>query len=153
MSQYTNFLVEMGRVMTGQSTIEPESTDKRFNDEMWKKNPFYHMYLQTYLTWQKSLNGFINDADLGKKDADRARFVFSLFADAVAPTNTLLGNPAAMKKMYETGGTSLVKGLTNMLEDLAKNGGMPSQVNMQAFQVGKDLATTPGAVVLQERCA
>ncbi len=144
---YTNFMLEMGRVMTGQSTVEPDAKDKRFADEVWKTNPFYRMYLQTYVTWQQSLNAFLNDADLDKKDADRARFVLSLFADTVAPTNTLLGNPVAMKQMYETGGASLVKGLTHMLEDLANNGGMPSQVNMKAFQVGKDLALSPGAVV------
>ncbi len=149
LKHYTNFMLEMGRVMTGQSTVEPDAKDKRFTDEVWKTNPFYHMYLQTYLTWQQSLNAFINDADLDKKDADRARFVLSLFADTVAPSNTLLGNPAAMKKMYETGGASLVRGLTHMLEDLANNGGMPSQVNMKAFQVGKDLATSPGAVVFK----
>src|SRR6266568_2101564 len=146
---YSNFMLEMGQVMTGQSTIEPDAKDKRFTDEAWKTNPFYRMYMQTYLTWQQSLNAFIEDANLDKKDADRARFVLSLFADTVAPTNTLLGNPAAMKKMYETGGASLVKGLTHMLEDLANNGGMPSQVDMKAFQVGKDLGISPGAVVFK----
>jgi polyhydroxyalkanoate synthase subunit PhaC len=149
LKHYTNFLLEMGRVMTGQSTVEPDAKDKRFTDEVWKTNPFYHMYLQTYLTWQQSLGAFIDDADLDKKDADRARFVLALFTDTVAPSNTLLGNPAAMKKMYETGGASLVKGLTHMLEDLANNGGMPSQVNMKAFQVGKDLGLSPGAVVFK----
>jgi polyhydroxyalkanoate synthase len=101
------------------------------------------------MTWQQSLGAFIDDADLDKKDADRARFVLGLFTDTVAPSNTLLGNPAAMKQMYETGGASLVKGLTHMLEDLANNGGLPSQVNMKAFQVGKDLALSPGAVVFK----
>ncbi len=149
LKHYTNFMLEMGRVMTGQSPVEPDAKDKRFTDEAWKTNPFYRMYLQTYVTWQQSLNAFINDADLDKKDADRARFVLSLFADTVAPTNTLLGNPAAMKQMYETGGASLVKGLTHMLEDLANNGGMPSQVDMKAFQVGKDLGISPGAVVFK----
>ncbi len=149
LKHYTNFMLEMGRVMTGQSTVEPDAKDKRFTDEAWKTNPFYHLYLQSYLTWQQSLGAFIDDADLDKKDADRARFVLSLFTDTVAPTNTLLGNPAAMKKMYETGGASLVKGLTHMLEDLANNGGMPSQVNMKAFQVGKDLGISPGAVVFK----
>ncbi len=149
LKHYTNFLLEMGRVVTGQSTVEPDAKDKRFRDEMWKTNPFYHAYLQTYLTWQQSLNAFINDADLEQKDADRARFVLSLFTEAVAPTNTLLGNPAAMKKMYETGGASLVRGLTHMLGDLANNGGLPSQVDMKAFQIGKDIVTTPGAVVFK----
>jgi polyhydroxyalkanoate synthase len=149
LKHYTNFLLEMGRVATGKSTIEPGARDKRFTDEMWKTNPFYRTLLQTYLTWQQSLGAFINDADLDKKDAERARFVLSLYVDAVAPTNTLLGNPAAMKKMYETGGTSLVRGLTHMLEDLANNGGLPSQVDMKAFEVGKDLAISPGAVVFK----
>ena len=149
LKHYTNFMLEMGRVFTGQSTAEPDAKDKRFLDEAWKTNPFYHLYLQTYLTWEQSLNAFIDDTDLDKKDADRARFALSLFADTVAPTNTLLGNPAAMKKMYETGGASLVRGLTHMLEDLANNGGMPSQVDMKAFQVGKDLGISPGAVVFK----
>lgn len=145
----TNFLFEMGRVVTNQSTIEPDAKDKRFLDELWSTNPFYHLYLQTYLTWRQSLNAFIDDAGLEKKDAERARFALSLYVEAMAPTNTLLGNPAAMKKMYETGGASLVKGLTHMLEDLASNGGLPSQVDMQAFQVGKDLAISPGSVVFK----
>ncbi len=149
LKHYTNFLLEMGRVMTGQSTVEPGAKDKRFTDEVWKTNPFYRALLQTYLTWQQSLGAFIDDADLGKKDAERARFVLSLYVDAVAPSNTLLGNPAAMKKMYETGGTSLVRGLTHMLEDLANNGGLPSQVDMKAFEPGKDLATSPGVVVFR----
>ncbi|HEV2580408.1 MAG TPA: alpha/beta fold hydrolase, partial [Ktedonobacteraceae bacterium] len=149
LKHYTNFLLEMSRVMTGQSTVEPDAKDKRFVDPVWKTNPFYRMALQSYLTWRESLNGFINDSELGKKDAGRARFVLSLFTEAVAPTNTLLGNPAAMKKMHETGGASLVRGLTHMIEDLANNGGLPSQVDMKAFQVGKDLATAPGAVVFK----
>src|SRR5260370_8768820 len=138
-------MLEMGRVMTGESSVERGGKDKRFTDEGWRTNPYYHALLQTYLTWQQSFNAFINDADLDKKDADRARFVLSLFADTVAPTNTLLGNPAAMKKMYETGGASLVKGLTHMLENLANNGGMPYQVNMKAFQVRKALRISPAA--------
>src|SRR5205085_5152319 len=149
LKHYTNFLLEMGREVTGQSSVEPDAKDKRFTDEVWKTNPSYRALLQTYLTWQQSLGAFIDDADLDKKDADRARFVLGLFTGTVAPSNTLLGNPAAMKQMYETGGASLVKGLTHMLEDLANNGGLPSQVNMKAFQVGKDLALSPGAVVFQ----
>src|SRR5438876_5676955 len=149
LKHYTNFLLEMGRLMTGQSTVGPDAKDKRFADEVWKTNPFYRALLQTYVTWQQSLGAFIDDADLDKKDADRARFVLGLFTDTVAPSNTLLGNPVAMKQMYETGGASLVKGLTHMLEDLANNGGMPSQVNMKAFQVGKDLGLSPGAVVFK----
>ena len=149
LKHYTDFLTEMGRVATNQSTIKPDSKDKRFLDEMWSTNPFYQMYMQTYLTWRQSLKAFVDEAGLEKKDAERAHFALSLYVEAVAPTNTLLGNPAAMKKMYQTGGTSLVKGLTHMVEDLANNGGLPSQVDKQAFQVGKDLALSPGSVVFR----
>ncbi|HCJ32734.1 MAG TPA: hypothetical protein DHV65_00315, partial [Ktedonobacter sp.] len=62
LKHYTNFLLEMGRVMTGQSTVEPGAKDKRFTDEAWKTNPFYQALLQTYLNWQQSLNAFIDDA-------------------------------------------------------------------------------------------
>jgi polyhydroxyalkanoate synthase len=79
----------------------------------------------------------------------RARFALSLLTEAVAPTNFLLGNPAALKKMMETGGASLIRGLQNLLQDIATNGGMPAQVDKSAFQVGKNLAATPGAVVFR----
>lgn len=149
LKHYTDFLNRMGQVATNQAAIKPDSKDKRFIDEVWSSNPFYQMYMQTYLTWQQSLKAFIDDAGLDKKDAERAHFALSLYVDAVAPTNTLLGNPAAIKKMFQTGGTSLVKGLTHMLEDLANNGGLPAQVDMKAFQVGKDLALSPGSVVFR----
>jgi len=69
------------------------------------------------------------------KDAERVRFVLSLYMDTVAPTNTLLGNPAAMKKMYETSGTSLVRGLTHILEDLANNDSLPAQVKWNTNKI------------------
>src|SRR5262249_36407683 len=66
-----------------------------------------------------------------------------------SPTNTLLGNPPALKKALETGGDSLARGLENLLRDAATNGGMPAQVDKSAFQVGKNLAVSPGAVVFK----
>src|SRR5262249_33588737 len=73
----------------------------------------------------------------------------SLVTEALAPTNFLFGNPAAIKRAVETGGASLLRGVQNLLGDLVTNGAMPSQVNRSAFQVGKDLAITPGAVVFR----
>jgi polyhydroxyalkanoate synthase subunit PhaC len=149
MKTYTNYLLELGHIWSSQSSVEPDAKDKRFADDMWKTNPFYHAWMQTYLTWRDSINAFLDEADMDKKDVERARFLLSLYTEAAAPTNTLLGNPAAMKKMYETGGASLVRGLTHMIEDLTNNGGLPSQVNMKAFQVGQNLALSPGAVVFK----
>jgi polyhydroxyalkanoate synthase len=76
-----------------------------------------------------------------------ARFVVSLFVDAMAPTNSLGGNPAALKRLVDTGGASLARGLENFVSDLAANGGLPTQVDRRGFEVGKNLATTVGAVV------
>jgi polyhydroxyalkanoate synthase len=149
MKHSTEFFTELGRIRTRQSAITPDAKDKRFLDQTWADHPLYKAYLQTYLLWDQSLHAFVDDAGLAPREADRARFVLSLFTQAVAPTNTMLGNPAAMKRFYETGGASAVRGLVHMLEDLAKNGGLSSQVNMKAFQVGKDLALTPGSVVFK----
>ncbi len=73
----------------------------------------------------------------------------SLLTEALAPTNFLAGNPAAIKRAVETGGGSLLHGLQNLLQDIATNGGMPSQVDKSAFQVGENLALSPGAVVFR----
>jgi polyhydroxyalkanoate synthase len=69
---------------------------------------------------------------------------------ALAPTNTLLGNPAAVKRAFDTGGRSVVRGVGHMLHDLRRNGGMPRQVDRSAFTVGKDLGVTPGSVVYRD---
>src|SRR5215470_15096563 len=76
-----------------------------------------------------------------------ARSIVSLFVDAMAPTNTINGNPAALKKLVDTGGASLRQGMENFARDLASNGGLPAQVDGRKFAVGENLATTPGAVV------
>jgi poly[(R)-3-hydroxyalkanoate] polymerase subunit PhaC len=149
LQESSEFMDEMARIATGQSKIEPDAKDKRFEDPTWKTNPFYKAMLQSYLLWRQSLNNLVDHADLPTQDADRARFALSLYTEAIAPTNTLLGNPAAVKKLYETGGASAVRGLTHMIEDLARNGGLPSQVDMKAFEVGKNLATSKGAVVFK----
>ncbi len=81
------------------------------------------------------------------RNRERAQFVVSLWTQALSPSNTLIGNPAALKRAVDTGGGSLVKGLRNMLRDLARNKGMPSQVDMDAFELGRNLALSPGAVV------
>ncbi len=67
--------------------------------------------------------------------------------DAMAPTNTLAGNPAALREAFDTGGKSLVRGARNMLNDVRNNGGWPSQVDATGFEVGVNMAATPGAVV------
>jgi poly(3-hydroxyalkanoate) synthetase len=82
--------------------------------------------------------------------AEKARFAIGIVTSALAPTNFLPTNPAALKHAFETGGRSLLRGARNFVDDVAHNGGMPSMVERDAFVVGRDLAVTPGAVVARD---
>jgi polyhydroxyalkanoate synthase subunit PhaC len=145
--QYLSFLGELGRIVTGGSELAPDPKDKRFTDPAWKDSFPYRALAQVYLAWGTALSGFVDKAEMNKRDAERARFVVSLLVDAMSPTNWLGGNPTALKKLVDTGGGSVVHGLENLLGDLAYNGGLPAQVDTRKFAVGKNLATTPGSVV------
>ena len=135
-------------VMLGRSELGPSADDKRFVDPTWSQNPLYRRYMQTYLAWRKELNSWITSSNLPAQDVSRAQFVITLMTEAMSPTNTAL-NPAALKRFFETGGKSLMDGLTHLAKDIAHNGGMPSQVNMNAFEVGGNLATTKGSVIFR----
>ncbi|QZI70322.1 class II poly(R)-hydroxyalkanoic acid synthase [Pseudomonas protegens] len=143
-----HFGLELKNVMFGKSTLRPESDDRRFNDPAWSQNPLYKRYLQTYLAWRKELHDWIDDSSLSEQDISRGHFVINLMTEAMAPTNSA-ANPAAVKRFFETGGKSLLDGLSHLAKDLVHNGGMPSQVNMDAFEVGKNLGTSEGAVVFR----
>lgn len=143
-----HFGLELKNVMFGQSELQADPTDKRFNDPAWSQNPLYRRYLQTYLAWRKELHQWIDESTLSPQDASRGHFVVNLMTEAMAPSNTL-ANPMAVKRFFETGGKSLLDGLSHLAKDMVNNGGMPSQVNMSAFEVGKNLATTEGAVVFR----
>ena len=141
-----HFGMELKDVIFGKSSLQPESDDRRFNDPAWSQNPLYRRYLQTYLAWRKELHDWVGDSSMSDTDISRAHFVINLMTEAMAPTNTM-ANPAAVKRFFETGGKSLLDGLSNLAKDMVNNGGMPSQVNMEAFEVGKNLGTSEGSVV------
>ncbi|WP_417705382.1 class II poly(R)-hydroxyalkanoic acid synthase [Pseudomonas sp.] len=143
-----HFGLELKNVMLGQSALMPEDGDRRFADPAWSQNPLYRRYLQTYLAWRKELHDWIEHSSLSEQDASRGHFVINLMTEAMAPSNSM-ANPAAVKRFFETGGKSLLDGLSHLAKDMVHNGGMPSQVNMEAFEVGKNLATTDGAVVFR----
>ncbi len=136
-------------ILSGQSNLAPAQGDKRFGDTIWKENPLYRICLQGYLAWTHALQGFVEKSSLDARTKNRARFVVALLADALAPTNTLLGNPAALKKTLETRGANLLAGIKNLAGDMIENGGLPAQVDKTAFTVGKNLAISPGMVVFR----
>ncbi|SDO65957.1 class II poly(R)-hydroxyalkanoic acid synthase [Pseudomonas jinjuensis] len=139
---------ELKNVLLGGSELQPEAGDKRFSDPAWSSNPLYRRYMQGYLAWARSLNEWVASSDLSEQDASRGQFLVGLLTDALAPTNTL-ANPAALKRLLDTGGKSVLDGLSQLVKDLVENGGMPSQVDKTAFEVGRNLATTEGSVVFR----
>lgn len=140
------FGAELRDVVLGKSRLAPEPGDRRFVDPAWNENFLYRRYLQGYLAWRKELHAWIDTSNLEPKDVNRAHFVLNLMTEAMAPSNTL-ANPAAIKRLFETGGKSLLDGAGHLAKDLVKNGGMPSQVDMGAFEVGRNLGTSEGSVV------
>jgi polyhydroxyalkanoate synthase len=136
-------------VLSGKADCAPPQGDKRFTDPAWQSNSLYRMTLQGYVAWRNALTGFVDRSALDSKSKERAQFVLSLFTDALSPTNTLLGNPAALKKIIDSGGASLIGGVKNLVTDMLQNQGMPAQVDKAAFKVGKNLGTSPGAVVFR----
>jgi polyhydroxyalkanoate synthase len=138
---------QLVEVAIGRSDVAPTRRDKRFTHPAWSNNPIYRRLLQAYLVESRALLGLVDDVDLEPKSRERARFAVSLFTEAVAPTNTLVGNPSALAKAIETRGRSLATGLRHFVHDLRHNGGMPSTVDTRPFTVGENLAVSPGQVV------
>lgn len=139
---------QLGRVMLGDTPYQPSARDNRFADPTWRQNPFYRRSLQAYLAWQKHTRLWIDETHQNADDRARAHFLFNLINDALAPSNSPL-NPLAVKELLNTGGQSLVRGIGHLLDDLRHNDGLPRQVDERAFQVGENLAASPGAVVFR----
>jgi len=136
--------------MVGEHAAGPASPvngDKRFNDPAYAENPLYFLLEQQYLLGSQLVTELLDAAGLDAREDLKARFAAKFILDALAPTNTLPGNPAALREAFDTGGMSLLRGAKNMLGDLVHNGGWPSQVDGTDFEVGLNLAATPGAVV------
>ncbi len=127
----------------------PPVKDKRFSDPAWEHNAAYFATLQSYQLFSRLVDELLELAELEEPWDGKARFLLKMMVDAVAPTNYLPTNPAALKRAFETGGVSLLRGLRNVAIDFATNGGLPRKVDRSAFTVGQNLAVTPGKVVFR----
>ena len=140
---------QLADVAVGQSKIAPEKRDRRFADPAWRENPALRRTVQAYLAAEMTAEALVADADLGWRDNERVRFVLDNLFDAIAPSNNPLISPVAWKTAIDTGGRSLLSGLRNLVRDGLTAPRVPSMVEPDAFEVGKTLATTPGAVVFR----
>jgi polyhydroxyalkanoate synthase len=140
---------ELVRIAAGRSDVAPSRRDRRFADPAWAGNPLLRRTMQAYLAAAASAEGLVAEAGLEGADAERVGFVLTNLIDALAPPNNPLLNPAAIKAAVDTGGGSALAGLRHFLADMAVPPRVPTMVEPDAFEVGVDLAVTPGSVVLR----
>ncbi|MCU0870071.1 MAG: alpha/beta fold hydrolase, partial [Burkholderiales bacterium] len=149
LEEHVGLVRQLADVLRGGSAVAPDPKDRRFAHEIWRKSGYYRRLMQAFLAWRDMCNRILDRADATPEDRERARFMLSMITEALAPTNSLLGNPGALQRLVQTRGRSLLYGLQNLADDVLTNGGMPRQVDERKFQVGKNLAVTPGAVVFR----
>ena len=123
--------------------------DKRFADRTWSDNPAFFAVRQGYLATARLVNEVLAAGSGDAVDDAKAVLATGFLLDALAPTNFLFTNPAALKRAFETGGASVAAGARNMIDDLVHNDGRPRQVDTRPFRVGENLAATPGQVVFR----
>jgi polyhydroxyalkanoate synthase len=140
---------ELARVAAGRSSIPRPAGDHRFADPAWSRHPVYHRLMQAYLALESSVTEAVERSEVDWRTRERARFAAGILVSAVAPTNTLPGNPAALRRARDTRGGSLLRGVRNLVGDLAGNRGLPRQVDTRPFRLGTNLGATPGQVVFR----
>lgn len=140
--------------MMGQETtpiVEPARDDRRFKNEAWE-NDVFDFIKQSYLLTSNWMENTVSDIEgLDKKTKQKVEFFTKQYADALSPTNFVMTNPEVLQTTIESRGENLVNGLRNLLEDLERGDGKLSikMTDTDAFEVGKNVATTPGKVVFR----
>ena len=140
---------ELARIGVGRSRVQPSEKDRRWAEEAWARNPLFRRTLQSYLAVGEAARGLVDDAGLDWGDEQRMRFIVDNLVEASAPSNNPFLNPKVIKRTLDTGGGNLLEGGRRLVKDFATPPRVPSMVEPDAFEVGVDIAVTPGAVVLR----
>ena len=138
--------------MQAPPVAEPARGDWRFKDEEWSKNFLFDYIKQSYLLAARHIQHTVGQVEgLPAESEKKVAFFTRQYVDALAPSNFLLTNPQVLRETLATGGQNLVRGLANLLADLEKGGGelRISMTDESAFQLGRNVATSPGKVVYQ----
>ena len=127
--------------------VAPEPGDRRFASLEWRDNPYFSYLKQSYLLASGFLAELAASAELDAKSKDRLQFAVKQWCDAMSPANFAATNPAVLKQALDSRGESMTKGIANLIADMHK--GRISQSDETAFEVGRNLALTPGNVVYE----
>ena len=144
----TAYMDEMSRLWAGLMTQHiPEIKDRRFSSPAWKSSPYHAFTAAAYLLNAKFMNALADSVEVDDKIRKKIRFALQQGIDAMSPSNFLATNPEAQQKIIETKGESLTRGIMHMVADMRR--GHISQTDETAFEVGRNVATTEGAVVFE----
>jgi polyhydroxyalkanoate synthase subunit PhaC len=145
--QAAGLAAEWGSIAAGRSQIAPGRRDRRFSDPAWRENPVLKRAVQAYLATGQAAESLLATAELDWRDGERMGFLVTNLVAAAAPSNNPVLSPGAWKALIDSGGLSAVRGTRSFLADMAAAPRIPTMVEPDAFEVGKDLAVTPGGVV------
>jgi polyhydroxyalkanoate synthase subunit PhaC len=140
---------DLARAAAGRSEREPAKGDRRFADRAWRDNWLLRRLLQGYLAVGETVDELISDAGVDWRTERQARFAAGNVLDAVAPSNFPLTNPVVLREIVDRGGANLADGARRLAGDLSRRPRLPASVDTTKFDVGGNLACTPGAVVLR----
>ncbi|HBG98106.1 MAG: class I poly(R)-hydroxyalkanoic acid synthase [Rhodobacteraceae bacterium] len=149
--------VEAQQALSSGELRAPEDrtpADKRFSSPLWQSHPYFNFIKQQYLLSAEAIEGAVNDLDgLGPDEKRRMAFFTRQLVDLMSPANYLGTNPEALARAVETEGQSLVDGLENLVRDIEANDGelLVTLADRDAFEVGRNIATSEGAVVYRNR--
>jgi polyhydroxyalkanoate synthase len=140
---------DLAGAAAGRPVAGPAKGDRRFTDPAWREHPFYRRLGYAYLAVEQAITRTVEEADVDWRTAEQARFAAGILSSALAPTNTLPGNPAALKRAFDTGGGSLLRGARNLVTDIGEGRRIPRQVDTRPFRLGENIGATPGSVVFR----
>ncbi|MGC1494389.1 MAG: class I poly(R)-hydroxyalkanoic acid synthase [Sulfitobacter sp.] len=130
------------------------ATDKRFANPLWQSHPYFNYVKQQYLINAEALKQAVEDVtDMDPREKQRLGYFSQQIIDMMSPTNFLATNPDALERAVATDGESLIKGLENLIDDLEANNGelVVKLADENAFELGRNIATSPGKVVYRNR--
>ncbi|HJV26521.1 MAG TPA: class I poly(R)-hydroxyalkanoic acid synthase [Aromatoleum sp.] len=138
--------------MHGTPIAEPEKSDKRFKDEQWEEHFLFDFVKQSYLIAARHVHDTVCCVDgLDEQTQKKVNFYTRQYIDALSPSNFALTNPEVFRETVKSNGQNLIKGLNNLLRDMEDGGGQlrVKMTDTTAFELGRNVATTPGKVVFQ----
>lgn len=151
---YATLWINMGRRLRGEEVkplAEPAKDDRRFTDKAWNEDVAFDFVKQAYLLGAQWLMQQVRTTEVDHATRRKAEFYARQVVDALAPTNFVALNPQVLRETVETNGENLIRGLENMIADIQRGRGRlkVSMTDAEQFELGKNVATTPGKVVFQ----